>query len=139
MRDGAGGGPWRNENEDINCKRRHLIKQITGQALTGRGKREFVAKCEGWGRTTVEKRENEDISRKVRHLIKQITGQALTGRGEREDVATEAKGYRELAQHGVLPSLAGGAWPDVGFALCWAVRIACPDGQYHPLWQGLLR
>jgi hypothetical protein len=70
------------ENQDINRKRRHLIKQITGQAPTGRGKREFVAKCEGWGsRRTMEKRENEDINRKCRHLIKQSTGQVLSGRG----------------------------------------------------------
>jgi hypothetical protein len=32
VRDGAEGGPWRNENKDISRKGRHLIKQITGLA-----------------------------------------------------------------------------------------------------------
>jgi hypothetical protein len=45
---------------------------------------------------------------------------------------TEAEGRRELAQHCVLPSLAGGRliW-QVWFVLWWTIRTACPVGPYR--------
>jgi|688.fasta_scaffold2690248_1 hypothetical protein len=67
------------ENEDINRKCRHLIKQITGQAPTGRGKREFVAKCEGWGQE--DHGEMRTRISTVNVVIKQSTGQAGMERG----------------------------------------------------------
>ncbi len=52
--------------------------------------------------------------------------------------STEAKGHRDVAQKGVLPSLATGENRQVWFVLWWTVRTACSDGPYRLPWQVLL-
>ncbi len=53
---------------------------------------------------------------------------------------TEAEGARELTQHGVLPSLAGGECGSAG-VICTVMDglyTACPDRIVLPAWQWLL-